>query len=196
MKPTGRADVRRRRAGLTVTEMIIGTAMASLMMLLLATTWTTFGRPALQVEARARIQQEGILAAQSLACDFGGFLADSPGRTGKVAPGGSSPYQPSTRPPWDASHLPDELWLNFYGATMSSSDQVIIRYWLDPTSNRLLRENLSTQVQTTVAQYVTAFSVVADTNYSNQVHITITITYPVANPRFTSTFTLIGVAPS
>ena len=49
---------------------------------LLALSCASFGRSALEVESRARIAQEGILAAQSIACDFGGFLADSPGRAG------------------------------------------------------------------------------------------------------------------
>ncbi len=106
MKPPPRAAVRHRRAGITVTEMVVATGLATLLMMLLATTWATFGRPALEVEARARIEQEGILAAQSLACDFGGFLADTPGRTGTMSGGTPNPYRPVTNPPWDVEPLP------------------------------------------------------------------------------------------
>ena len=69
--------------------------LATILGLLLAMSCATFGRPALEVDARARITQEGILAAQSIACDLGGFLADSSGRTGTSSqydfPGGTSP---------------------------------------------------------------------------------------------------------
>ena len=92
MKPPCRA-AGRRRAGITMTEMVVATVLATLLMMMLATTWAAFGRPALEVEARARIEQEGILAAQSLACDFGGFLADTPGRTATVGVGSQNPYQ-------------------------------------------------------------------------------------------------------
>src|SRR5438128_1030412 len=110
MRP-GRYWTRSRRRGLTVTELVVASVLAALLTILLATTWATFGRPALEVEARARIVQEGVLAAQSIACDLGGFLADSPGRTGPLIPGAQSPYQFLD---WDLSHG-DALLLNFRG---------------------------------------------------------------------------------
>jgi Tfp pilus assembly protein PilW len=184
MKPPGRAAVRRRRAGTTVTEMVVATALGTMLMMLVATTWTTFGRPALEVESRARIEQEGILAAQSLACDFAGFLADTPGRTGTMSVGAQNPYQFVG---WDASN-PGVLLLNFYGA--STSAVITISYQLE--GNLLVRTNSSTGVSTTVARYVTGFSAAPVSNNVNQVVITLTITYR----NFTSTFTLVGVSPS
>jgi hypothetical protein len=166
--------------------MVVASALASLLMILLATTWANFGRPALEVEARARIEQEGILAAQSLACDFAGFLADTPGRTGTYLDGTANPYQAAS-PPWNASTA-GVLILNFYGA--STSDVIAITYELQ--GNVLVRTNSSTGVTTSVARYVTAFSVAANPNDSSQVVITITIAYR----NFTSTFTLIGVSPT
>jgi hypothetical protein len=186
MKPPIRALVRRRRAGIALTEMVVATGLATLLVILLGTTWATFGRPALEVEARARIEQEGILAAQSLACDFGGFLADTPGRTGAMQTGVASPYQASS-PPWDVSN-PGVLLLNFYGA--STSDTVVISYQLE--GQVLVRTNSSTGVSTAVARYVTAFSAAADPNNANQMVITLTIAYR----NYTTTFTLIGVAPT
>ncbi len=183
MTPFARAAAR-RRAGMTLTEMVVASALASLLMVLLATTWANFGRPALEVEARARIEQEGILAAQSLACDFGGFLADTPGRTGIYVDNSLNAYQAST-PPWNVS-TPGVLILNFYGAT--TSDVIAITYQLE--GNLLVRTNSSTGASTTVARYVTAFSAVANPENSSQVQIAITIAYR----NFTSTFTLIGVA--
>ena len=169
-----------------MTEMVVATGLATLLMILLGTTWAAFGRPALEVEARARIEQEGILAAQSLACDFGGFLADAPGRNGAMQTGVASPYQASS-PPWDVSN-PGVLLLNFYGA--STTDAIVISYQLE--GNVLVRTNSSTGVSTTVARYVTNFSAAANPTNVNQVVITITITYR----SFTSTFTLIGVPPT
>jgi hypothetical protein len=187
MAPSARADVR-RRAGITVIEMVVSAALASFLLILLATTWANFGLPALEVEARARIAQEGILAAQSLACDFAGFLADTPGRTGTYLDGTANPYQAGS-PPWDASTA-GVLILNFYGATTTTSDPIAITYQLQ--GNVLVRTNSSTGLTTNVARYVTAFSAAANPNNSNQVVITITIAYR----NFTSTFTLIGVPPT
>jgi hypothetical protein len=185
MKPAARATIR-RRPGITVTELVVATGLATMLLMLLASAWANFGRPALEVEARARIEQEGILAAQSLACDFGGFLADTPGRTGKMQTGQSAPFQASN-PRWDLGN-PDVLLLNFYGS--ATSDSIVIGYQLH--GNVLVRTNYSTNVATTVARYVTGFSAVADPDNFNQVLITLTIAYQ----NFTTTFTLIGVAPS
>jgi Tfp pilus assembly protein PilW len=184
MKPAGRAARRRRRAGMTVIETVVAAALGVLLLLLLGTTWATFGCPALEVEARARIEQEGILAAQSLACDFGGFLADTPGRTGTMSVGAQSPYQFTG---WDVSN-PGVLLLNYY--VPATPPVITISYLFQ--GNLLVRTNSSTGVSTTVAKYVTAFSTVADPNNANQVLITFTITYR----NFASTFTLVGVSPS
>jgi hypothetical protein len=184
MKPPDRATVRRRRAGMTVTEMVVSSALGVLLMMLMATTWATFGRPALEVESRARIEQEGILATQSLACDFGGYLADTPGRTGTMSVGAQNPYQFTG---WNVSNS-GVLLLNFYGATLS--DVIAISYQLE--GNVLVRTNSSTGVSTTVARYVTGFSAAVDPNNLNHVVITLTIAYR----NFTTTFTLVGVSPS
>jgi hypothetical protein len=152
--------------------------------MVVATALVAFSRPGLEVEARARIEQEGILAAQSLACDFGGFLADLPGRTGAMQVGAANAYQMSS-PPWDVS-TPGVLLLNFFGGT--SSDTVVISYQLE--GNTLVRTNSSTGVSTTVARYLTAFSAAANPDNINQVVVTLTIAYR----NFTTTFTLIGVA--
>lgn len=184
MKPASRAGVSRRRAGTTLSEMVVATALGVLLMLLVATTWATFGRPALEVESRARIEQEGILAAQSLACDFGGFLADTPGRTGTMSVGAENPYQFTG---WDVS-TPGVLLLNYYVA--STPPVITISYQL--VGDQLVRTNSSTGVSTTVARYVTGFTAATDPNNANQVLITLTIAYR----NFTTTFNLVGVSTS
>jgi hypothetical protein len=165
-----------------VTELVVASTLAALLMILLATTWASFGRSAVQVDARARIAQEGILAAQSIACDLGGFLADSPGRTGALIPGGQSPYQFLN---WDLTQG-DALVLNFRGA--NAGDVISITYQLQ--GNRLVRSDSSTGLTTTIANYVTGFAVAPGP--SNQAEIQITISYRY----FTATYTLLGVSPS
>jgi len=182
----GRCTGRNRQRGFTVVEMIIVSMLATLLGMLLAGACVAFGRPALEVESRARITQEAILATQSLACDLGGFLADSPGRTGNLGQ-----YQFSV-PPWDLSQgdpAGTVLLLNFQGAS-SLDPPIVITYQLQ--GNLLVRSNSSTGVVTTIAKYMTGFSVEQDPGNANNVHITITIAYRY----FTTTYTLIGVNPS
>jgi hypothetical protein len=188
MTPSARAAIR-RRAGITLTEMVVASGLASLLAVLLATTWMNFGRPALEVEARARIAQEGILAAQSLACDFGGFVADTPGRTGGYQDGATNPYQAAS-PPWNVSN-PGVLILNFYGNPTSNIITITYETVVDPHTHivTLVRTDSQTGATTTVARYVTAFTAVANPSDSSQVLISITVAYR----NFSSTFTLIGV---
>ncbi len=127
-----------------------------------------------------RITREGILAAQSLACDLGGFLADAPGQTGTL-----TQYQ--FIPPFGLSN-PNVLVLTFQGAT--SADRIIITYQL--SGNQLVRSNTSTGATTTIADYVTGFSATPIPTQANpNVQIQITITYSY----FSVLYTLIGVSP-
>ena len=74
---------------------MVASILAAFLGLLLAMSCASFGRLCGRGRVCARITQEGILAAQSIACDFGGFLADAPGRTGT-----STQYSFSS---WDVS---------------------------------------------------------------------------------------------
>jgi type II secretory pathway component PulJ len=179
---------RSRRRGFSLMEMIVAFTLASMLGILLAQACATFGRTALEVEARARIAREAILATQSLACDLGGFLADGLGRTGTL-----TQYQFVGSPQWDASQGSPSgslLWLNFQGA--SSGNPIVIKYeWL-AGSNQLVRFDSSTGVTTTTANYVTTFSVAPEPGNAANVQITLTITFR----NFAATYTLIGVKPS
>jgi hypothetical protein len=177
-RPARRARLIRRR-GYIMIEMVVAALLATLLATLLGLACATFARPALEVEARARIAQEAILAAQSLACDFGGFLADPQGRTGDL-----SQFQFLD---WDLSHG-DTLLLNFRGA--GAQDVIVVAYELQ--GDRLVRSNSATGVTTTVAGHVTGFAVAPDPNNANQAQIQVTISYRF----FAVTHTLIGVKPS
>jgi type II secretory pathway pseudopilin PulG len=178
---------RSRRRGFSLMEMIVAFTLAAILGILLAQACATFGRTALEVEARARIAREAILTTQSLAYDLSGFLADSPGRTGTL-----TQYQFGS-PPWDTSQGSPPgslLWLNFQGA--SSGNPIVIKYeWL-AGSNQLVRFDSSTGVTTTTANYVTGFSVAPEPGNAANVQITLTITFR----NFAATYTLIGVNPT
>jgi hypothetical protein len=167
------------RRGYSLMETVLTAFLGTMLGLLLATACATFARPALEVDARARITQEGILAAQSIACDLGGYLADSAGRTGT-----SSQYNFTG---WDLSEG-NALILNFQGAT--TSDLVAITYQL--SGNQLVRYNSSSGITTTIAKYVTGFAVEPNPANASQALIQITISFRY----FTSTYTLIGVSPT
>jgi hypothetical protein len=165
-----------RRRGYIMIEMVVATLLATLLGTLLALACATFARPALEVEARARIEQEAILAAQSLACDFGGALADPPGQVGALAQ--------SQFVDWDLSQG-DVLLLNFQG----DQGVVVVTYQL--AGDRLVRSNSASGVTTTIARHVTGFAVAPNPDDANQAMIQVTISYRF----FTGTYTLIGVGP-
>jgi hypothetical protein len=178
LRPRPHVRGRRDHRGYSLVEAVLGAFLATLLGLLLAMSCATFGRPALEVDARARITQEGILAAQSIACDLGGFLADSSGRTGT-----STQYVFTG---WDLSQG-NVLVLNFQGTT--SSDIIVITY--QQSGNQLVRYNSTSGITTTIANYVTAFSVAANPDNPSQALIQFTVTFRY----FSATFTLIGVSP-
>ena len=174
------AFTRRPRRGFVLMAIIVASVLACMLMLLLAMSWGTFGRPALEVEARARLTREGMLAAQSLACDLGGFLADAPGQTGTLT-------QYRLIPPFGLSN-PSILLLTFQGA--SSGEQIFITYQL--SGNQLVRSNSSTGATTTIANYVTGFTVTPIPTLANpnaQIQITMKYSY------FSVIYSLIGVSP-
>jgi hypothetical protein len=158
---------------------MVASFLAAMLGMLLALSCASFGRTAIQVECRARIAQEGTLAAQSLAYDFGGFLADSPGRTGTL-----NQYSFTN---WDVS-AGNVLVLYFQGT--SPTDVIAITYQL--SDNQLVRTNSSSGVTTTIAKYVTSLSVQLNPENNSQVLIQFTITYRA----FAATYTLIGSSPT
>ena len=166
------------RRGFSLLETMLASVLATLLGVLLAMSCATFGRPALEVDARARITQEGILAAQSIACDLGGFLADNSG-----APEPRASMCSSVGPLSRQCSGPQFLW-------RASSDLIVITY--QQSGNQLVRYNSATGVTTTIANYVTGFTVEPNPDNSSQALIQITIAFRY----FTATYTLIGVNPT
>ena len=171
------ADWRNRRSGFTLMELVVSSLLATVLMMLIAGTWATFGRPALEVEARARITREAILATQSITCDLGGFLADRPGQTGTL--------DHYSFIDWNLSNI-DVLLLNFRGVT--PGDLIVVRYQVQ--DNKLVRFNSSTGAVMTIANHVTGFAVATDPDNANRIRIQIKISYR----NFTGTYFLIAVS--
>jgi prepilin-type N-terminal cleavage/methylation domain-containing protein len=180
-----------RRRGFSMMEMIVASTLAAMLGILLVQATVTFGRPALEVEARARITQEAMLATQSLAYDLGGFLPNIQGQALTLD-------NPSTAwgTPTGESHV---LSLTFGGTT--------ILYFLQ--GNQLVRsDSSSTAGPTTIANYVKSFTVASyapnpASPTTQQLQLTITIAYPNPTialpdlqPKFSGTYTLIAVRPS
>lgn len=178
-----------------MTEMVVATSLATLLVVLLATAWTTFGSTALEVEARARLEREALLSVQSIAYDLSGFLNDDPSSPSPGWPGGQmsdvaakNPYQFLD---WGLSN-PGVLTLNYSGG--SASPAYTVTYQVE--ADQLVRTctNLSTAAATrvTVARHLAANGLsVAEIN-PNEVQILLTFSYR----NITSTFTLIGIPPS
>jgi hypothetical protein len=160
-------------------DTLLASVLATLLGLLVATSCATFGRPALEVDARARITQEGILAAQSIACDLGGFHADTLGRTGT-----STQYKFTG---WDLFQS-NALVFNYQG--VDSSDLMAVTYHL--SGNQLVRYSSASGVTTTVATNVTAFTYEPNPGNSAEALIRIEISFRY----FKATYSLIAVPPT
>jgi len=177
-----------RCRGFTIMEMVVAIFLTALLAMLLAAAVATFARPATEVDGRTRLALEASMAAEALARDLGGYLADNSG-----VPGTLTQYQFSN---WNPSSDGTILFLNYQG-TSPGPPYVIVTY--QQQDYRLVRTQLSNGVQT-VARYVTGFLVQPDPNNPANIRIQVTLTYPDPSsqrqiPSFSGTYVLIGVPP-
>jgi type II secretory pathway component PulJ len=187
-EPTGRRASTRR--GFTITEMVIAAFLSAFLALLLAAAVATFARPAAEVDGRTRLALEASLAAEALARDLGGFLADNSGNPGTLIQ-----YKFAS---WSFSSDGTTLFLNFQGTT-PGPPYVIVTY--QQQGYQLVRTQLTSGTQTVVASHVTKFFVQPDPNNANNAQIQLTLTYPDPSgprnpfPSFSGTYVFIGVPP-
>ncbi len=186
-QPT-RGPVARCRS-FTIMELVVATFLTALLAVLMAAAAATFARPAAEVDGRTRLALEASMAAEALARDLGGYLADNSG-----VPGTLTQYQFSN---WNPSSDGTILFLNYQG-TSPGSPYVIVTY--QQQDYRLVRTQLSNGDQTVVARYVTGFLVQPDPTNAANVRIQVTLTYPDPSsqrqiPSFSGTYVLIGVPP-
>jgi len=166
----------------------------ALLAVLLAAAVATFARPAAEVDGRTRLALEASVAAEALARDLGGYLADNSG-----VPGTLMQYQFSN---WIPSSDGTTLVLNYQG-TPPAPVSVSVTY---QQQNYQLVRILGNSVQT-VAVHVTSFNASlcnpdgSPNPVGTCVRIEITLTYPdpssprQSNPSFSGTYVLIGVQP-
>ncbi|MGA2700611.1 MAG: hypothetical protein ABSH35_05885 [Isosphaeraceae bacterium] len=168
----------------------------ALLAVLLAAAVATFARPAAEVDGRTRLALEASLAAEALARDLGGYLADNSG-----VPGTLTQYQFNN---WVPSSDGTTLVLNYQG-TPPAPVSLSVTY---QEQNYGLVRTLSNGVQNmVVASHVTGFNAsLCDSDGSpdpagSYLRIEITLTYPdpssprQSNPSFSGTYVLIGVQP-
>src|SRR5271165_2672056 len=185
-----------RCRGFTIAEMVVAIFLTALLAVLMAAAAATFARPAAEVDGRTRLALEASLAAEALARDLSGYLADNSG-----VPGTLTQYQFSNWiPASDGS-----LVLNYQGGPSPAPASVSVTY---QQQNYGLVRTLSSPVQSVVvASHVTGFNASlcnpdgTPNPAGSNVVIEITLTYPdpssprQGNPKFSGTYVLIGVQP-
>jgi type II secretory pathway component PulJ len=141
-------------AGFTVIEMTVAAAMLALLASLLGATWVGLCRPALESAWRCRLAQEANLAANALARDLGGTLANPEGRLGGLSDG-----------VFVARMVPTSTWLRlcFHGGSDANlspkwgAPDTVISYQLQ--ANTLVRWDENSGAVVTIARDVSGFSV-------------------------------------
>ena len=135
-----------RCRGFTIAEMVVAIFLTALRAVLMAAAAATFARPAAEVDGRTRLALEASMAAEALARDLSGYLADNSG-----VPGTLTQYQFSNWiPASDGS-----LVLNYQG-TSPAPVSVSVTY---QQQNYGLVRTLSYPVQSVVvASHVTGFN--------------------------------------
>ena len=183
-----------RCRGFTIAEMVVAIFLTALLAVLMAEAAAIFARPAAEVDGRTRLALEASLAAEALARDLSGYLADNSG-----VPGTLTQYQFSN---WIPSSDGTILFLNYQGTTPAPAS-VIVTY---QQQNYGLVRTLSNPVQSVVvASHVTGFNASlcnpdgTPNPAGSNVMIEITLTYPDSPsnhlPSFSATYVLIGVQP-
>ena len=179
----------------TIAEMVVAIFLTALLAVLMAAAAATFARPAAEVDGRTRLALEASMAAEALARDLSGYLADNSDNK----PGNLTQYRFINWIPANGS-----LVLNYQGTPLASAS-VSVTYLLQ---NSTLVRTLSNPVESVVvASHVTGFNASlcnqdgTPNPAGSSVMIEITLTYPdpssprQGNPKFSSTYVLIGVPP-
>jgi hypothetical protein len=181
--------------------MVVTVFLTALLAVLMAAAAATFARPAAEIDGRTRLALEASMAAEALARDLSGYLADNSG-----IPGFLNQYQFSN---WYLSSDGTILFLNYQGTSPGPPYVSVMyqqqNYGLVRTLNN---PALSSPVlSVVVASHVTGFNASlcnqdgTPNPAGNNVMIGITFTYPdpssprQGNPKFSGTYVLIGVQP-
>ena len=156
----------------TIAEMVVAIFLTALLAVLMAAAAATFARPAAEVDGRTRLALEASMAAEALARDLSGYLADNSDNK----PGNLTQYRFINWIPANGS-----LVLNYQGTPLASAS-VSVTYLLQ---NSTLVRTLSNPVESVVvASHVTGFNASlcnqdgTPNPAGSSVMIEITLTYP------------------
>ena len=156
-----------RCRGFTIAEMVVAIFLTALLAVLLAEAAAVFARPAAEVDGRTRLALEASLAAEALARDLGGYLADNSG-----VPGTLTQYQFSN---WNPSSDGTILFLNYQGTT-PGPPYVIVTYQQQDYQTR--SNPVEQRCSDGGRRHVTGFLVQPDPTDAANVRIQVTLTYP------------------
>ena len=81
------SNVHRNHRAFSLVEVLVVSALTTLLATTLASLWSGLGRPLVDALTRERISQDASLAAAALARDFGGSLTNTEDRLGGLAEG-------------------------------------------------------------------------------------------------------------
>lgn len=175
-----------RRRGFSMVELIVAACLTSLLGLLIGTAVATFVRPVVEIDGRSRLAIEARLAAESLARDLGGYLADGGGEPGDLS-------QHLCQWPPDTT---DGLTLTYTAADEGSP--ILVAYTLQDKGLHRRKAVAGVDQDVRVARYVSGFTAEPGGDPST-VLIHLSLTYPDAGPAsstyFSCTYELIGVQP-
>jgi len=183
--------------------MVVAIFLTALLAVLMTVAAATFARPAAEIDGRTRLALEASLAAEALARDLGGYLADNSG-----VPGTLKQYQFYN---WYTSSDGTILFLNYQGAN-PGPPYVLVTYQQQNNGvihNGLVRTLSNPSQSVVVASHVTNFNASlcnpdgTPNLAGHSMKIAITLTYPDPDPSslsqrnfsFTGTYVLIGVTP-
>lgn len=165
-------------------ELIIATFLTSLLGLLIGTAVATFVRPVVEIDGRTRLAVEARLAAESLAQDLSGYLADGGGE-----PGDLNQYKLQWPP--DPT---DGLSLSY---TAADAGPVVVSYSIQDQRLHRRKTVAGVDEDVCVARHVSGFSAAMESDES--VILLLTLTYPDAgagsSTYFSCSYKLIGVKP-
>ena len=204
----------RRCRGFTIAEMVVASFLTALLAVLMAAAAVTFARPAAEVDGRTRLALEASLAAEALARDLSGYLADNSDNPGNLTKYQLSPYPPNVPNVPYFSTSSDYTTLFLYYQESSSLFLLVTyqqqKYGLVRTlsyAGSTFQSAISPPISSVVvASHVTDFNASLcnsdgtlnpDTGTFVKIEITLTYPDPPSNrlPSFSATYVLIGVQP-
>jgi len=144
-----------RRKGMTFLEVTIVSGLMVFLVVMLSAVWTGVGRPALDHVIRVRVLREMAAAADALARDLGGYLADPEARQDDLRQYRWIDWQFTggrLQLCYDAGDEPN------HQADWATPDKVII-YEKEQEGENLLRTDQTNSKTTYIARYLTDFEV-------------------------------------